>query len=154
MKQINAYSFNELPLNVQKKVIETFQQNEEFFFLEEDLTEYLKLLLDQKGIKGKANLYFNFGYPREFAFFCGTFEYKGILIKTEKRSEMPTYEFSDYEKKTTPKKEEAFKNAYLGICEQLKAQGQLIIAETLKAENIKEMIEANEYSFLADGRMV
>jgi hypothetical protein len=154
MKQINAYSFDELPLNVQNKVIETFQQNEDFPFLSEDLTEYLNILLKQKHIKGKATLSYDFGGSYEYALFCGTFEHNGILIKVEERSNVPFYSFCDAEKKVTPKKEEAFKNVYLGICEQLKTHGGLIINETLNPKNIIEMIKTNKYSFLADGRQV
>jgi len=163
-KEITLYTFSELSKEVQKKVIRRFQDNEEHYFLDENMREYLKELLEENKIEGKAKIYYSLSYCQgDGAMFEGDFVWNGYNIPVKHSGHYYHYNSKSIGEITTADGEEIedskkyqeiekeFNDLYVEICQKLAKWGYSCIEADLEESNIIENIEANEYTFREDG---
>ena len=164
-KKIKLYRFKELKKEMQKKVIEEYREVYATIIyedLEYYLNEKLKEILKEKNIYfEELKIRYDLSYRQgSGASFTGDFVWKnkninialGYLSNLYCHSNTTNIEFEDFEN-TTDKEEREFKELYNDICNEIEKVGHDYLDEVGKDENIKEMIEANDYYFREDGRM-
>ena len=155
--QINLYEFDELSEDAKSKALNNHNENNDYYFLEENLNEYLRQLLEDNGIKGDAKLYYNLSYSQgDGVNFEGNFEYKNIYfdISQEGRCIEAQFDEDDELKNDLIEViEQDFKEIYATICDSVKKIGYSEIEYEQSEENFKELCECNEYTFEIDGTM-
>lgn len=161
-KEIKLYKFKELKPEIQEKVIDNFKEEEDFYFLEEELKGELKILLDNYNIKYDDNLVlmYSLSYCQgDGVSFIGNFTYKNknVKISLGNRSNMychsnttDIYIYDDEENEDLALYEE-FNDIYHKICAEIEQIGYNIIEDTLKDNNIIGDIEAIGYYFTEKG---
>lgn len=169
--QIQVYKFKDLKTDIQEKVLNRFREKNDYPFLENDLTEYLKEILNENGIKvNDLKIEYDLSYRQGSGFcFYGDFEYKGYNFRIKKSNSHYSHKYTtdiylselenltdldNYDKLTElvlNKLEENFKELYLNICDKLEKQGYAEIEYIDSDDYIKENIEINEYEFLENG---
>ena len=175
-KIINIYKFEELEPEAQEKVLSDFREQEEFYFLEDCLTEDLKQELDKNKIEYNDDLkvLYSLSCCQGDGFcFIGTFKTKNaefkithnsryyhkksteiVLINLKVGKEFKDiYDLNDKQENKADKILIDFENQYYNICDDLEKLGYAYIDDTLKDEHIKENIELNEYTFRSNGEM-
>jgi len=166
-RQINVYEFKELNKDIQEKVLNRFREQNEYDFLEENLTESLKDLLKKNKIKvvnDDLKIHYSLSYCQgDGVCFIGLFKWKKFLIRIK-------HNFQYYHKRSTDinvlkvdkegneedaeeKDEEAFKNLYYNICDKIEKEGYSEIEVQDSEENLKEIININEYKFFENGEI-
>jgi len=177
-KTIKVYDFEELQEDIQEKVLNSFRENNDFYFLEEDLTEHLEEELQKHKIKAvdKPKLRYSLSYCQgDGLSFVGDFEFKGIRFYLREGNlsnyychsntininmeyeynqdydEDFTEELQELKEKENEKIEEEFTEIFHNICKTLEKVGYEHIEYENSEENIKDYIEANEYKFLENG---
>lgn len=167
-KTIKVYKLEELKKDIQEDIINKFRENEEFYFLEEYLKDYLKQVLEENKLKViELNIEYDLNYSQGSGFcFYGIFDYNGrkfIIKKTDRHynhkyttnvylKDLENLEENDNITEMVLKKlEQNFKELYLNICDKLEKYGYDIIEDSLKEENIRDLIKSNEYEFLENG---
>jgi len=171
-KTINLYTIDELKIVNEKgyqKAIESFRNDNEYYFLSESMEEYLiELLQESKVIKydGVSDLkvYYSLSYCQgDGAMFTGliTYNYKGkdYLIKIKQSGRYYHSNSKDYSTTDTEGEEvdewqeveESFDTEYKSICEKLEQWGYDYIESEDSEENIVDTIKANEYTFTSNG---
>jgi len=169
LKQIEVYNFEELSDEVKEKVLNKFREQNEYYFLEENLNEELNILLEENGIKptGETNLRYSLGYCQgDGVSFTGNFKFKGFdfiielghlsnLYSHSRTTDISTADEYDDNGDITEElreiREKEFKNIYYKICDKIEKVGYSHIEADDSEEAIKENIEANEYKFLSNG---
>ena len=172
-EQIEIYKFEDLSEEAREKAIEDLREhnnNDNHYFLEEELNELLKEELDENNIKhyDDLKLYYSFSYSQgDGLCFIGNFRFKdfefGIKHNSNYYHKNSTEiwfidEFQEEDnlseivrQKAIEKAEEEFKEIYSKICDKLEKIGYEAIEYENSEENLKELIEANEYEFLENG---
>ena len=170
-KTISLYKYNELSKEAQEKVLSHFQENNDFYFLEESLNELLSEKLEKNKIKiiDGLQLYYSLSYSQgDGACFTGNFQWKGYDIRIKKAGSycheysadfyISHYDknhlgFEDEEEEANEGIYEKFKELYRSICCEIKEAGYENIEYENSEEAIKENIESNEYTFREDGEI-
>lgn len=165
-KTINVYNYEELDEKAKENVLKYFREQEDFYYLEEDLKEYLKQLLEENKIKviQDLKLFYSLSYCQgDGACFIGLFNWKGyeILIKHnshyyhERSTDIYIYKLDKdgNEKEATEKTYDSFKELYYSICRKIEKSGYEEIEYRQSEESIKELIEMNEYTFRENGEI-
>lgn len=168
---IQLYNFDELSEKAKEKALSNHNSDNEMYFLEEDLSEYLSQLLEENGIKGDAKLYYSLDYCQgDGVMFEGNFEYKGISFKVIhnghyyhsnskiiEADEIENDEDDDLKadliEVMTEEAEREFEEVYKEICDKIEKAGYEQIEHEQSEEAFKEMCEANEYTFEVNGEM-
>ena len=158
-KEIKIYRFEELEPPIKEKVIEKFRDEEELYFLEDDLTYFITNKLEELNYNIiELKVYYDLSCSQgSGAMFSGILEKDGLryIINQDghyyhyNSKEITIYNIEDGEE--TEDKE--FNNLYISLCKELEKYGYSIIEDTLKEENIIETIEANDYLFFKNGKM-
>ena len=159
-KQINLYEFKELDPKIQEKVLNKFREVEEFNYLSDTLTDYLTEKLKTAGYEfdwKNIKLYYSLSYCQgDGLMFEGKLFKEGLTYVIKHSGNYyhsnskdidclnEEGEFLDYT---------AFNEFYVNLCKETAKYGYDLMEEDLKDENIKEMIEANEYYFREDGTL-
>ena len=164
-QQINLYEFEELSEEAKVKALDNHNENNDYDFLSDDLTEYLSQLLEENGIKGEAKLFYSLGYCQgDGVCFEGNFEFKGVNISVKHsgnyyHSNSVNIE-ADFEDNGDELKndlieavENDFKIVFKEICDKIEKTGYSQIEYENSEEAFKELCEANEYTFEANGEM-
>ena len=160
----NVYKFDELKKEVQEKVLEKFRQEEEFYFLADDITEeLLQELRDNKITYNETpKVYFSLSYCQgDGVMFEGRVYWKSYTIDIKHSGNYYHYnskELDIYSTKTDKQAKASvyadFNDVYVDICKSLERSGYSIIEDTLKDENMIDMINTNDYEFTENGRQV
>lgn len=177
--KFEAYDINELKeLHPEgyKKAYSNFKDGNEYFFLEDNMNERLKELLEENNIKYRKYPQ-NVGLPEvmyslshcqgDGACFTGVFQYKNITAYiTHKGNYCHSYSttiecqetnnlgFHTDESEEIYKEEAEFHTIYQKICEELEEFGYSFIEYEDSEERFIENCEANEYYFSEDGEIV
>lgn len=170
-KQINIYDYDELTDEVKEKVLNDFRSRNDYYFLEECLTESLNALIKEHEINALTTpeLRYSLNYSKgDGLSFIGDFEYKGIKFYLRLGSLSNYYSHSntidisredededenDITEEVKQVIEDEFKEIFFKICNQLEKEGYDFIEYEDSEEAIKEMIEANEYKFRENGEI-
>jgi hypothetical protein len=166
-KTINLYKYEELNEKAKEKALNDFRNNEDndFSFLEEDLKEFLKSLLEENKIIYNDSLksYYSLSYSQGDGFcFIGDFKFKGYNIKI-------THNFRYYHNRSTDiilydekgnedfqgyeDLENEFKNIYYSICQKCEKIGYNIMEEENSEEYIKDYFNSNDITFRENGEI-
>lgn len=159
-KKINVYSLNELEEEIKQKVLKRFREEENFWFLKEELKEELK----QKLFKNKINYFddlkisYSLNYSQGDGFcFYGTFEKDNITYKIKPDGHYSHYNSKEIYAYNDEGEEiedtEDFNILFISICKELETTGYEIMEETLKDKNLIETIEDNDYVFFKNGEI-
>lgn len=173
-KQITVYKYDELDDRVKERVLNYFREFNNFDFLEDDLNEWLNQKLQENMIlkDGILKLFYSLSYCQgDGLCFIGKVKFKDTVFLIEHKGRyynnkittiMPITFMNVYiedinNKKTLKaieKRTEEFKLLYYKICDELEKIGYDIIEAEDSEENIKEIIELNEYEFLPNGNII
>ena len=159
-----VYEFKELSEEVKDKVIEKWYESEEYPFLEENLTESCKALLQENKVKynGDLRLGYSLSYSKGDGLnFIGNFEWKKYHIKITHSWRYSSASSSDIiimdeegEEIDNEKISKQFEDIYLDICDKLEKEGYAEIEYRMDYNEFQEHCESNGYNFLKDGKMV
>lgn len=159
IKEIKVYNFEELDPTIKEKVIEKFREEEEFYFLKDDLKEFITDKLKELNYNIiELDVYYDLCYCQgSGAMFTGILEKDGLkyIIKQYghyyhyNSKEINIYNIEDGEET----EDIGFNDLYITLCKELEKYGYSIIEDTLKEENIIETIEANNYLFFSNGQI-
>jgi uncharacterized protein with ATP-grasp and redox domains len=164
-KKIKIYEFKELKKEVQEKVLNDFKQYEDFFYLEENLTELLKDVLTANKIKiNDLKIRYSLNCCQGDGFsFIGSFEWLdynvnitlGHLSNLYNHSNTTDIYITDCEGEEIEDEKiiNEFSELYQDICRKLEQEGYNIIEDALKDETIIKNIETNEYYFRKSGEI-
>jgi hypothetical protein len=157
-----VFNFQELNREAKEKAIKDHYEAEEYPFLESDLIESLKALLEQKKVKyDNIKLLYSLSYCQgDGLCFTGNFEYKGkhykithsyryyfsksVEIEEIKEDENIYLPFQD-------NKDHPFIKLYLSICKELEKEGYGILEYRMNDKEFAEFCESNDYKFLKTG---
>lgn len=157
-----VYTFEELTPEVQKKVISDFQQNEDFYWLEDIMQEQLQELLKKYNFKSEnAKVYFDLSHCQGAgAMFEGKVFWKSYTIDVKQSGHYYHYNSKTldiYSTKTDKQASDAiyneFDSIYIDLCRDLERFGYKTIEATLEDSNIIECIQEGKYEFYADGKI-
>ena len=158
--KVKVYKFDELEDKIKEKVIEKFQNENDFVFLSDFLKDELEILLNEKGIKSDnaVIMNYNLSYSQGSGVAInGCFEYKDFFIKIEARDEFKNsmnFNISkDYNDVENEKIINKIKNMFYEICDKLMKFGYDTIEYENSEEAIKENIENNEFLFRKNGKI-
>lgn len=168
LREIKVYDFEELSKDTREKVLDNFREQNDFYFLEDDLNEELNQLLEDNKIKvlDKPILRYSLSYSQgDGVSFCGLFEYKGFdfRIVEGNLSNLYSHKYTtdiniNYYDEGDDLNEELseiifneFREIYFNICDTLENSGCSQIEHENSDEAIKENIKLNEYEFLENG---
>jgi len=148
-KTIQVYKYEELSDDAKETALNSHIESNDFDFLEESLTEYLKELLTEAKIDGEAELSYSLSCCKgDGVSFTGNFEYKGVNISVTRNNSHYVHSNSvDIEA------EAEFKEIFKEICDKIEKVGYSEIEYQNSEESFKENCEANEYTFRENGEM-
>lgn len=161
-----VYNFDELSAEVQSKVIKDFQQSEHeyvFQWLDKDMQCELEELLNQNKFKNaNVNVYYSLSYCQgDGAMFEGTLQYKGWNVSIKQvghyyhyNSKSINIESVNTGLDASQKIYEEFNELYIDICKKLERYGYEAIEAATSEEAIIDLINASEYEFYSDGKLV
>lgn len=158
IKEIQVFEYDELSEDAKEKALIEHNENNDYYFLEEDLSEYLKQLLEENGIKSDdVKLEYDLSYCQgDGVNFEGNFEYKNINFDI--KDNCINY-FMDNDENDALKIDfidaiyTEFKEVYKEICDKIKKSGYSQIEYELSEENFKEICDANEWTFRENGKL-
>lgn len=173
-KLIKLYKFYELKKDVKEKVLNSFREQNEYLFLEENLSELLKELLKKHKIKSTDfttlddfKVLYDLSYSKGSGVcFTGNFEWKNHNIGIPHNfgyyhkysTDIEFYEEYDEDEltelvneKIVETREKEFKEIYYKICDEIEKEGYKQIEYEESEENIKEIIKINGYTFRENG---
>lgn len=165
-KTINLYEYSELSPKAKEKALNDWNEYNDDPFMQSHMINLLGEELDERGIKyGKQitgedpDVRYSLANCQGDGFmFIGTFEYKGQPVKVEHSGPLSnhychkytaSFEFGDMKSKDV----DAFKGAYMEICDKLERAGYKHIEYITSEESFIEACEANGYTFREDGTM-
>jgi hypothetical protein len=155
IKQIELYEYNELPKDIQKKVIKNFKDDEDYYFLNSDLQDELEILLEENKITSdNAKVQYNLSYSQgDGVMFTGHIEWKECIINITHSGRYYHEKSADFkfQDDMTADEETEFENLYEEICLSLKNFGYDEMNYTTSEKVIIANIEANKYLFNKDG---
>ena len=169
-RQYKVYKFSELSEEAKEKAINKWYEGEDYPFLEIDLTESCKALLEENNIKydDTLKLYYSLGYCQgDGLCFIGDFVYRGKQFKIshssryyhEYSTDIEVYDnkldewecLDDKMNKEYKGIRGKFIEKYLKICRELEKEGYGIIEYRMDNEEFNELCEANGCMFTEDG---
>jgi len=170
-KTINLYTIEELKKESKdgfKFAHNEYKSNNDYYFMEECMTEYLKELLTENNIKydGTSNLKVMYSLSwcqGDGAMFTGNVEYKGNNVKitheghyyhnNSKNIDIYREEENGEEYNANDDILEEFNNVYVFICKKLERYGYDFIEEEDSEESFMDTSEANEYLYTIEGEL-
>ena len=170
-KTIQVYKYEELSDDAKETALNSHIESNDFDFLEESLTEYLKELLTEAKIDGEAELSYSLSCCKgDGVSFTGNFEYKGVNISVTRNNSHYVHSNSvdieaeadedddddlknDLIEAVTDEAEAEFKEIFKEICDKIEKVGYSEIEYQNSEESFKENCEANEYTFRENGEM-
>lgn len=162
--EYKVYKFDELSREAKDRAIKNWYDNEDYPFLEDDMTEELYHLLDEAGYKYRRDdlkVMYSLGYSQgDGACFTGhiwreddpDFNVYITHVGRYYHERSVEFEFTD-ETGGMVSDDEAFEDQYRDICRKLARYGYDILEYRMNDEEFSELCEANEYEFHEDGRM-
>jgi len=159
-----VYKFNELSKEAKEKAVQDYYEYEDFSFLQDDLTESCKSLLEQYKIKFNNDLQLSYSLSYcqgDGLNFTGNFEWKKYHIKIAHSSWQYLFASAsditimnkEGEEIINEKIEKQFKNLYINICKDLEKEGYGIIGYRMTDKEFSDLCEANNWEFLKDGKI-
>lgn len=160
IKEYKIYTFDELSKEAKKRALEDWVKSVDYPFLQADLREYIHEELTDKGYTHTeiTPLYFLSYCQGDGLMFEGTVTDKNGNTYTIKQSGHYYHEkstdISGIDKKGDEIDTEKFeKQVYIPICKTVRDRGYDEIKYQESEESFAETCEANEYTFLEDGKM-
>lgn len=160
-KTINLYSYDELEKDIQQKVLQNFRDDDDYYYLSDDMQYKLDELLTENNITPvNTRIYYSLSYSQgDGAMFSGEVEWKGynFVIKH-------TGMYYHYNSKTISVTDDMdsdlyitiqkdFDDLYISICKELARYGYDCIENHNSEDNLMDMINANDYLFTKDGKI-
>jgi hypothetical protein len=157
-KTIKLYEFKELAPEIQKIVIDQFKSEEEFYFLKDDLTDYITEKITNLGYTiHNLKLYYSLtNCQGDGVMFEATLEKDNVSYIITQSGHYYHYNskiINIYNEEGDTIEDNGFNDLYISWCRDLEKYGYAIIEDTLRDEVIIENIEANEYYFRANGEI-
>lgn len=167
-KKYQVFTFDELSQEAKDKARQDFNDNMDYPFLEDDLREYIHEELETAdykviGIATSENPsirpYYSLSYSQgDGLMFEATLEDKEGNIYTIKHSGHYYHERSTSITGTNQEGDEIDttyfeENVYIPICQRIAKRGYEVIEWQESEEQFAETCEANEYTFLENGKM-
>ncbi|MFA5240427.1 MAG: hypothetical protein WC476_12075 [Phycisphaerae bacterium] len=171
-----VYRFKELNREAKDKAIANWYEKEDYPFLEEQLTESCKALLEAAKIKGDPALGYSLSYSQGDGLnFTGEFEWRKyritvthswrypfasaseITLSNEEGGEIISESAKILPKFNASKESKLFNRfakIYLGICFKLEREGYATLEYRMNDKEFAEHCQANNYNFFKDGRMI
>lgn len=161
----NVYTIQELSKEAQEKAHQQWIDNEDYDFLEDDLTYHANELLKENNIQvnNDITVYYSLSNCQgDGVMFEGNFDFKGRNITVKHSGRYYHYNskditFNDFvgeDKETEEEKiAEEFNTLYVSICKELERYGYDCMDTQNSFENFVESCDANEYTFTIDGVM-
>ena len=160
--KIKVYTIKELNETAKEKALNLLREDNSYDFLSEDLEERLRELLKDNKIKGDdLKIYYSLSYSQgDGVCFVGNFEYKDYLVFIKhignyNHKNSVEIDILDSESEEVMEDDicEEFKEIFDDICDQLEKIGYNCIEYVDSEENLIDMCEINEYTFLENGEM-
>lgn len=161
-KSINIYTFEELTDKAKEKALNNYRENNDMYFLSDDLYYHLDEKLKENNIKplNKLKHYFSLSYCQGDGYvFLGKFQYKNYNVVIEHRGNYYHYNsksfyISDEEgNEANQNIYDEFNDLFVSICKQIEKIGYSIIEEENNENNIIEVFKEREYLFLSNGEV-
>jgi hypothetical protein len=171
----SVYHFKELSREAKDRAIKDWYEDEDYPFLEDNLTESCKGLLEQHKITGGPTLGYSLSYSQGDGLnFTGSFQWRGYSVNIShswrypfaSASEITLYDKGDEElisasaridpeldKSKEGKKLNQFIKIYLDICRQLEKEGYGILEYRMDDKEFAEHCKSNGYNFFKNGKM-
>jgi hypothetical protein len=159
-RTINVYEFSELSEEAKEKAISKWYENEDYPFLEEDLTESLTSLLEQKGCKFEdICVLYSLSYSQgDGLCFTGSISKDGKELKLThnyryyfaKSVEMA---FFDKDGEDVDENKE-LQDIYFAVCNEIEKEGYSILEYRMNNTEFSEHCKMNNYEFDEDGNMI
>lgn len=162
-KTINLYTIDELKEKYPKgyeKALQDWRESNEYWGLEEYMTEYCKELLKENEIEGDPKLFYSLSYCQgDGAMFEGDFVWEGYDVNVKQSGHY--YHYNSKDTTITDEEEDDisedvyidFNNIYVDICKKLEKAGYDYIEGENEEENILDNMRANEYIFTENGKI-
>lgn len=161
-KTYNIYTYDELTTEAQEKARDWYKEGNEYFWLEEYITEKAEELLKNAGFTNLHNPkpFYSLSYCQgDGAMIEFTGEYNGLTV-TVKNSGRYSHERStdisitdeDGEDVNDKIHEEIEETILVPLFIELKRAGYAYIEAEDEDENVAESIRVNEYTFLENGK--
>ena len=160
--KIKVYTIKELNETAKEKALNLLREDNSYDFLSEDLEERLRELLKDNKIKvDYLQIYYSLSYSQgDGVCFVGNFEYKDYPkfikhIGNYNHKNSVEIDILDSESEEVMEDDicEEFKEIFDDICDQLEKIGYNYIEYVDSEENLIDMCEINEYTFLENGEM-
>ena len=160
-KTIKVYDFEELSQEAKDKARESFNQDEDYPFLQDDLREYIHEELTERGYThDELTPMYSLSYCQGDGLM-----FEGVVYDKEGNSYEIKQSGHYYHERSTEitamdKEEESIEtedfeeNVYVPICKKVRDKGYEYIEYIQSEESFVETCEANEYNFLSNGTMV
>lgn len=163
-KTITLYTYDELSEKAKEKALNDYRANNDYYFLNDFITEYVKELLEENEILDTRSLeiFYSLGYCQgDGACFIGSFKWNGYDIKITKTSHhyqhMHTTQielFKDGEEiEEDDKNGSIFQELYFSICKKIEKFGYGLIDDENSEEGIKAYFEGNDITFRENGEI-
>jgi len=159
---ITVYEFKELNPKAKEYAKKLWYEDEDYPFLSDDLTEFIKTELENAGIQyDKLKVLYDLGYSQGSGLcFEGNFVYKNtrIIVKQSGHyyhSNSVSFDFEDenYESIDENETTNEFKGIYKDICRKAEKAGYKEIEYRMTDEEFDELCDANGYNFYESGKM-
>lgn len=150
---ITTYSITELEPKAQQKALDWYRERQEFWGLEGSLISTIHSECDKRGLSFEwdgidhgFDLTYTLGFCQsDYVAFAGTVMYQGHKVKINTRGSIDfSCDDDDFDYKD-------FHGIYHAICKAAMRAGYDEILYQMSDEQVIEMCEANEYTFLASG---
>lgn len=162
MRQITltAYKFNELSESAKEKVIEKHYENEDYYFLSDDLTESCKDYLKEYECNYKdIKLYYSLcNCQGDGVCFTGLIEKNGVTLELKHfgryyHARSTNMLFYDENGEDIDDNKE-LSDIYFDICKRLENEGYNIIEYRMDNEEFGELSDANNYEYYENGELI
>ena len=162
IRTYKVYKFNELSEDTKQTVINNWYENEEYEYLSDNLTEYVKTLLKDNKITiiDKFKVYYDLSHSQgDGLCFIGSFKWKNYHINITHsgmyyHSKSTTIDINTYAGNEAKNSIYAkFNEIYQDICKTAEKQGYDIIEYRMSNEEFDELCQDNNYMFTKDGKI-
>lgn len=159
-----AYTYNELSEQAKERALNDHIEQNEYYFLSDDMAEYLDQLLNEYKLKYDQlpKVFYDLSHSQgSGAMFEGTVFWKNYTVDIKHSGFYYHYnskELDIYSTKTgkDAKKEvyEQFNEMYIDICNKLEKYGYGVIEYENSEENFSELCEVNCWEFTKEGKII
>ena len=158
--ETKIYTFQELSIESKEKAIEKYYENEDYYFLSEDLTESCKEYLTKNECAFRdIKLYYSLSHSQgDGLCFIGEIEKDGKCMKIQHtgrcyHSKSVSMIYWDEEGNNIDEVQE-LKDIYFDICNKLENEGYSIIEYRMDNEEFCEFSDENGYEYTEDGKRI